>query len=139
VIAEAQCPLYTTRRVAPLWRPGTRSNRDVGIVRQEPGATMPVVRRFSLAVIVVLLSISASGLSSLVVPEPCGFSEPVRSDNDCPPTCVTCGCCAQAAEPAMLAVTTLADVPIAEVVMAFPQLPLTDPRDILHVPKPRIA
>ena len=100
---------------------------------------MASVRRFSLAVIVVLLSISASGLSSLVVPEPCGSNEAVRTDNACPPTCVTCGCCAQAAEPAMLTVTRSADVPVAEVVVPLPQLPQTDPRDILHVPKSRIA
>ena len=100
---------------------------------------MTSVRRFSLAVIVVLLSISASGLSSLVVPERCGFSEPVRSDNDCPPTCVTCGCCAQAVEPATLAVNSSADVAVADVVVALPQLLPTDPRDILHVPKLRKA
>jgi hypothetical protein len=100
---------------------------------------MTPVRRFVLAVIVALLTISTSGLTGLARAEPCGSNESARSHGACPPTCVTCGCCAQAAEPAMVTVKSSADVPVAEVVVAFPQLPQTDPRDILHVPKPRIA
>ena len=39
----------------------------------------------------------------------------------------------------MLTVASSADVPVADVVVALPQLPQADPRDILHVPKPRTA
>jgi hypothetical protein len=41
------------------------------------------VRRFALALIVAALSISASGLSSLIVGEPCaGFSVAAEHDSD---------------------------------------------------------
>jgi hypothetical protein len=98
-----------------------------------------LVRRFALAVLVALLTLSASGVTRLVVPEPCGSNEPARNDNACPPTCVTCGCCALAAEPVILTLSSSADVRVTDVVVPLPQLPTTDPRDILHVPKPRLA
>lgn len=100
---------------------------------------MTTVRRLALAVIVAMLTISASGVSSLVMPEPCTANEPARTDNGCPPTCVTCGCCAQAAEPVMLALTSSPDVPVTDLVALLPRVPRTDPRDILHVPKLRLA
>ena len=98
------------------------------------------VRRFAFALIVSLLAFSASGVVSLVRAEPCTASEPAgRNDSDCPPTCVTCGCCAQAAETLMLAAVSSPDNPISDIVRALPRLPETDPRDILHVPKLRLA
>ncbi|MEO8259974.1 MAG: hypothetical protein ABI868_21695 [Acidobacteriota bacterium] len=98
------------------------------------------MRRFALALIVSLLTFSASGVVSLVRAEPCAASEPAgRSDSACPPTCMTCGCCAQAAETLTLAAITAPDQPIGDLAPPLPQLPDTDPRDILHVPKHLLA
>lgn len=98
------------------------------------------VRRFALAIIVSLLTFSASGVVSLVRAEPCTASEPAgRNDSACPPTCVTCGCCALAAETLTLVAMISPDKSISDLVPALPQLPKSDPRDILHVPKLRLA
>jgi hypothetical protein len=94
------------------------------------------VRRLGLAVIVVMLALSASGMSSLIVPEPCsGYEPPGHSDTTCPPTCVTCGCCARAIEPVAVVAASLPDRPVVAMVAPLPGLPLTDPRPILHVPR----
>jgi hypothetical protein len=99
-----------------------------------------IVRRFALAIIVALLTFSASGVSSLVMSEPCtGYEQPGRDDGACPPTCVTCGCCAQAVEPEAVVATSSPDVPVAEIATALPRLVKTDPRAVLHVPKSRLA
>jgi hypothetical protein len=93
------------------------------------------VRRFVLAVIVGLLTISASGVSSLVVNEPCtGYELPGSDDG----ACMTCVCCAQAVEPVMIVVATSPDVRVADIACLLPDLPRTTPRDILHVPKLRL-
>ena len=98
------------------------------------------VHRFALAIIVSLLTFSASGVVSLVRAEPCTANEPAgRNDSACPPTCVTCGCCAQGAEAVTLVALSCPDSPISDVVPTLPELPKTDPRDILHVPKLRLA
>lgn len=103
-------------------------------------ATLGCVRRFALAIIVSLLTFSASGVVSLVRAEPCTANEPAgRKDSACPPTCVTCGCCAQVAEAGTLVAMSWPDSPISDIVPALPELPKTDPRDILHVPKLRLA
>jgi len=96
------------------------------------------VRRLVLAIIVGVLTFSASGLPSLIAGEPCtGYEQP--GDAACPPTCVTCGCCAQAAEPALVPVTSSLEVPVADVSPLIPHLAKASPRDILHVPKPLSA
>ncbi len=101
---------------------------------------MMIVRRFTLAVIVAVLTFSASGALSLILPEPCtGYEQTGRDDGACPPTCVTCGCCAQAAEPVMLVAVSSPDVPVTGVTSQLPRIPKTVPRDILHVPKLRLA
>ena len=97
------------------------------------------VRRLTLAVLLTLLALSASGAPSMFVPEPCGSNEPVRSHSVCPPTCVTCGCCAQAAEPVLLSLTSSPEVLLTGIVDSLPRLPKAAPRDILHVPKLRLA
>jgi hypothetical protein len=98
------------------------------------------VRRFTLAIIIALLTFSASGAHSLVVEEPCtGYEAPGSDDAACPPTCVTCGCCAQGVEPAALVISATPDVPIAGIADGLPSVPRTIPRDILHVPKLRLA
>jgi len=58
-----------------------------------------LVRRFALAIIVALSTFSASGAYALVITEPCtGYEQPGQDVGACPPTCVTCGCCALAVE-----------------------------------------
>jgi hypothetical protein len=98
------------------------------------------VRRFGLAIIVALLTFSTSGVSPLLIAEPCtGYGEPNQADGACPPTCVTCGCCAQAAEPVILSVASSSEAPVLEVEASIPGVPQTRAREILHVPKPHLA
>jgi hypothetical protein len=98
------------------------------------------VRRLAHAVIIVLLMLTASGAQSLVSAEPCGAFEQFGADDGaCPPLCVTCGCCAQTVEPMVLPSTVAPDSSIADLVPVIPSAPKTDPGDILHVPKPRLA
>jgi hypothetical protein len=97
---------------------------------------MKRVRRFTLAVVVSLLAFSASGVVSLAGAEPCTAGEPAgRDDRACAPTCVTCGCCVQAVEPAAAATTGAPNLPAAIQLPALIHPPATDPRDVLHVPK----
>lgn len=98
------------------------------------------MRRFVHAIIVVVLSISASGAYTLVLAEPCAAAEQQEHDDAaCPPTCVTCGCCVHAVEPMALSVAAIVESPLADVcTLASPQ-PQTSTRDILHVPKTRFA
>jgi hypothetical protein len=96
---------------------------------------MAPVPRLALALIVALLSFSASGVSTLIGDEPCVGLEQAGDDQSCPPTCVTCGCCAQGVEPVALQVATAPDVPPADTVLLPPELPEYQPQDILHVPK----
>jgi hypothetical protein len=97
------------------------------------------VRRFALAIIVGVLTFSASGVYGLVINDPCtGYEAPGR-DDACPPTCVTCGCCAQAVEPVALVVFATPDVPLAHIPDVLPSVPRTTSQDILHVPRIRLA
>ena len=103
---------------------------------------MPNVRPFAFAIVVGLLALSASGVSTIVVGEPCtGFELAGQGEDDgaCPPTCVTCGCCAQAAEPVGVAVSGSPNVPLSALVASLPRIPRIDPLDILHVPKRSLA
>jgi hypothetical protein len=98
------------------------------------------VVRFALATIVALLTFSVSGASALIVPEPCtGYELPGQEDGSCPPTCVRCGCCARAAEAMAPQIEDSLDITLAEFATITPLLPTTQPRDILHVPKLRLA
>jgi len=98
------------------------------------------VRRLALAIIVALLTFSASGASSAIWPEPCtGYEQSGQDDGICPPICATCGCCAQAAEPASVVVASSPDTSVAEVASALPRLVKPDPRAVLHVPKSLLA
>lgn len=103
---------------------------------------MPSVRRLVFAILVGLLTLSASGVSTLIAGEPCtGYELTGQGGDDgaCPPTCVTCGCCAQAAEPVGVAVSSSPDIPLSGLVIILPRIPRTDPLDILHVPKLGLA
>lgn len=101
---------------------------------------MAIVRRLALSIIVALLTFTASGAYALVIAEPCSsYEQPGQDDGACPPTCVTCGCCAQAAEPAILPVGSSLEAPVSGVSPLIPRVPKASPRDILHVPKLRLA
>ena len=98
------------------------------------------VRRLALSIIVALLTFSAAGAYALVITEPCtGYEQPGQDDGGCPPTCVTCGCCAQAAEPAIVPVGSSLEAPVSDISPLIPHAPKVNPRDILHVPKVHLA
>jgi len=102
---------------------------------------MPSVRRLVFAILVGLLTLSASGVSTLIAGEPCtGYELTGQGGDDgaCPPTCVTCGCCAQAVDTVAVVVVTSPDIPIADLAAFLRDLPRTNPREILHVPKLRL-
>jgi hypothetical protein len=91
--------------------------------------------RFLLTLIVALLTFSASGVSTVVVVEPCsGFQQNSGEDRDCPPTCMTCGCCAQAVEPALV-LPTSPDTRVDDIDVELARLVKAHPRPVLHVPK----
>ena len=94
------------------------------------------MRRFALALLVGILSFSAIGVTRLMIGEACPtFTLAPEDDGNCPPTCVTCGCCAQAAEAEAIIVTDSQDVPIPNFAAILPRFTDPSPRDILHVPK----
>lgn len=96
--------------------------------------------RLALATLVALLTISVSGVTALIVPEPCTiYEQPGQEDGACPPTCVRCGCCSRAAETVAMHTEELLDITVAEFQSNTSPLPTTQPRDILHVPKLRRA
>jgi hypothetical protein len=106
------------------------------------GGTIPGVRRFVLAIVVGWLILSASGVSTLIAGDPCTgyeFTGQGEDDGACPPTCVTCGCCAQAAEPVAVAVSSAPDLRVSRLIAVLRRMPSTDPVDILHVPKIALA
>ena len=100
------------------------------------GYNQPPVLRCVHFIIVAFLTFSASGISALVISEPCtGYEQRGREDGACPPTCVTCGCCAQAVEPVTIALAISVETPVDGISPLIPRLPITRSRDILHVPK----
>ena len=97
---------------------------------------MERVQRFVLAVIVALLTFSASGAATLIVVEPCSaYDLSGKDDGTCPPTCVTCGCCAQAIEPVALVVPAMPEQSSGDLLVPPTRQPLTSSSDVLHVPK----
>ncbi len=97
---------------------------------------MKGVQRFLLAVVVTLLVFSASGILTLVVLEPCTTSDVAgKDDGTCPPTCVACGCCAQAVDVVAVLVVTSPELIACDVRQALPSQPQATSSDILHVPK----
>jgi hypothetical protein len=96
--------------------------------------------RLGLAIIVALLTFSTSGISTLVVLEPCtGYDQTAESDGACPPACVTCGCCAQSVESVIVSIPSSPERLVVDVNPFTSRLPSTRAREILHVPKLRFA
>jgi hypothetical protein len=83
-----------------------------------------------------MLMLGLFGVTVLAVGEPCSSFEQTSSDHDsCPPTCVTCGCCAQAVEPTAVEVEAFpkpSPVVPPPLVVRFPAV---SPLGILHVSK----
>jgi hypothetical protein len=89
---------------------------------------------------VALLMFNAAGVSALIVDDACSlFEQADGADRDCPPTCVTCGCCAQAVEPGTVIVPMSLRVPAARPSVEPVRFLTTEPIDVLHVPKRRRA
>jgi hypothetical protein len=94
------------------------------------------MRRLGLAIIVALLTFSASGAPALIVDEPCtGYEQSAGDEGDCPPTCVTCGCCAQAVEAAILPIALASSDAVVQATAFVRRIPKTRAHEILHVPK----
>ena len=94
------------------------------------------MRRLFLALIVALLTFSASGVTAAVVAESCSMIEQRETQHsDCPPMCVTCGCCVQAVEPADIVVYSTFEAPVGDPAIPEYRLIKFEPRDVLHVPK----
>ncbi len=102
---------------------------------------MPPVGRLTLVFVVALLSLSASGVQALVVPETCELYEQSggAEDRDCSPTCVTCGCCGQAVEPLLFPLPFSPATQVGD--LAGPSIVALTvaPADVLHVPKRILA
>jgi len=94
------------------------------------------VRRVTLLLFVLMMSVTFSGIASLVFPEPCTIVEDAETaDSACPPSCVRCGCCAQPIV-ASLNVRLTFEAPLTSATVLEPSaLALGDAREILHVPK----
>ena len=98
------------------------------------------MRHLALALLVGILSFSATGVARLIVGEPCtAFTLSTEDDGDCPPMCVTCGCCAQAVEPTAIVVADSIEAVAPQYRPVLPTVTESEPRDILHVPKLRLA
>lgn len=95
------------------------------------------MRRLALIFVVVLLVLSASGVQAISWTDPCeGEAESTPGgDQSCPPTCFTCGCCAQPIEPPLVEVLPSAEPVVHPSPNTNPSLASREPRGILHVPR----
>ena len=93
------------------------------------------MRRLALALVIGLISFSTSGMATLFVPEACALFERAGDDRDCPPTCVTCGCCGQAVEPVVIPIGSSPEHLLTHLALLPRRILDTIPADILHVPK----
>ena len=93
------------------------------------------MRRFALVLFVAALSISASGVIELVIPEACSIEEAASSqDQDCSATCYRCHC-GRSVEVAAYSLVA-GHVPlVAEAIPPTPFVLSGSPSEILHVPK----
>ena len=85
---------------------------------------------------VIMLACQASDLLAFATPEPCAIAtQDNQPDQQCPPTCARCVCCAQAvviAEPFLLVHSI---IPLYEEPALDLLVPSGAPSDVLHVPK----
>jgi hypothetical protein len=101
---------------------------------------LKMMGRLFLVVIVSMLTWSSSGIATLVISEPCTSYEQAERDDDlCPPTCVTCGCCAQAVEPMTASRPGSPEARVTDLIAPVRPLLPSQAFDIFHVPKPSFA
>jgi hypothetical protein len=93
------------------------------------------VRQLGQVILVFLLALGVSDAASLLVPEPCAAAERSSDTGSCPPTCVTCGCCHQAVDLAIVMPLLVSPRPAVETTEPLASLSDHEPRDILHVPR----
>jgi hypothetical protein len=95
------------------------------------------VRRFALVFFVAALSISASGVIDLILPEPCSIEEAglLQDDGSCAATCVRCNCCARSIEVVAASLVSVQIPIVSKTTPAFASVPIGTPSEILHVPK----
>jgi|CXWL01.1.fsa_nt_gi hypothetical protein len=95
------------------------------------------MRRLAQIFVVALLVLSASGVQAISWTDPCeGEAESAPGgDQSCPPTCFTCGCCAQAIEPLEVEILPSVDQVVPPSPSLNPPPASREPRGILHVPK----
>jgi hypothetical protein len=93
------------------------------------------VRRFALVFFVTVLSISASGVIELVLPEACSIEEASSNqDQDCSATCYRCHC-GRSIEISAVSVITSQLPLVTEAVPPALFIAPGSPSEILHVPK----
>jgi hypothetical protein len=108
---------------------GTSDNRAGGRLEE-------TLQRILFALLASFLIVSASGVSALVLDEPCAIGDTDRDDSDgCLPTCATCGCCSQPVVPGAMAVDSTQQLEIAHEPLAINPLISLTARDVFHVPK----
>jgi hypothetical protein len=94
------------------------------------------VRAWLRMLFVVMLACQASEVLAFAAPEPCALAtQDDRPDQQCPPTCARCACCAQAIviAPAFLLVHSI--IPLYAEPALDLLVPSVAPADVLHVPK----
>jgi hypothetical protein len=93
------------------------------------------VRRLAVVFFAAVLSISASGLIELVLPDACSIEEASSTrDQDCSATCVRCHC-GRSIEIAAYGLITGYVPSVAEAIPPTPFVSSGSPSEILHVPK----
>lgn len=116
--------------------PCHRRRRATGQRRLPEWYNRDVVRQIALTLLIGLLTFNVSGVVRVATSEPCtGLESAEQDDRSCPPTCATCGCCAQSIEPVPAVAASAPPPAAAHIVTPLPAVPGADPRDILHVPK----
>ena len=85
---------------------------------------------------VVMLACQASELLAFAAPEPCAIAtQDARPDQQCPPTCARCVCCAQAVVIAQPFLLLHSIIPLYAEPSLDQIVPSAMPSDVLHVPK----
>ena len=93
------------------------------------------VRHALRLLLVALLVFNASGAAELLETYDCPPGETSATHQTCPPTCVRCNCCFQAAEVTSVLPVISVSFALARFAAPHTALPHADDREILHVPK----
>ena len=94
------------------------------------------MRRAFFTALLALLAFDATGVADMWMPEPCAAVESSACEENCPPTCVRCACCAQPVLQVSLADDgATPDLVAGSRLSPFDLLADAEGRDITHVPK----